>query len=154
MAVDDFLVTKDLCTKHKVWRQNNVGYSDTLTNFCDSFAKYKKQPNRYKNYKTTGSIICCMKHTTHKTLAGIVAGSPSIVGVVNGQQKSLPLSGFCDITNYLKYIKSPAERLTCYFGLHVFLSFGGVVRIGSNDYTTFDDDAMLDEIYDQTKHIK
>ena len=152
MAVDDFLVTDELCGQHKDWRNNNSGYPDNLTAFCNDFAKYKKQPNRYKHH-TPANIVSGALNTNNKAVVTTTRGERRINGYLNGQRIDLTLNGFCDITNYLKYIQTRTERLTCYFGLDTFLSFGGVVRIGNKDYTYLDKDYLMDDIYDQTAHI-
>ena len=131
MAVDDFIKTESLCHQHKQWRKYNPTCPDYLSGFCDAFAKYKKEPHRSRPSQS----------------ACIVTWINLGINIPNG------VKGFCDITNYLNYIKTHSERLTCYFGLHWFMIFGGVVRIGVNDYTSNNDDGFLDEIYNKTKHI-
>lgn len=153
MAVDVFFVTSELCHRHREWRKNNVNGWDYLTFFCDDFARYMNKQSRHKPFTPIESNIWMQLKLTNKSIITTTVGDLFVKGQICNQKFMERVSGFCDITDYLKYITTDIERQHCILGLWMFMDFGGIVRIGSKDFTFLDSTAMDNEILKLTPHI-
>lgn len=153
MAVNDFIVASDLCKRHRTWRKQFPNAWDYLTLFCDDFANYLNKPNRHKHGVPYTDNTWHQLQVKNNNMFIFKNGEIHIMGLILNMPYRERLGGFCDITDYLKYITTQNERRHCILGLWRFMEFGGVVRIGNKDFTFFDSTELDNEILKLTPHI-
>lgn len=145
MAVDDFLVTKKMCETHRYTRMAYPNNRDYLTGFCDDFAAYLGRPYRFKQCISPNSNKWNALNIVNKRVMPFNYVYKYIFGsMINGV--ILGVEGFCDITNYLYHIDTYGKKTNCLYGLYHFMDLGGVVRIGSLDFTKYDYADFVQEV--------
>lgn len=126
--MNDLFLTNELCKRHDEWKKKNQYGCDYLTKFYNNFEKVANK-TRLSFIK---ELMCTVKQLFRR----------------RDYRRS-----FCDITNYLNYIKTSDERIICIMGLWMFQGFGGVVRIGCFEYSITENATMDKEILKRTNYI-
>ena len=148
MAVNDFIVTCNMCETHKFIRQAYPNNYDDLTEFCDNFAAYLGKNTRRKSPESPNSNKWCGLNITNKYVhKGTGIYKYELGPRDDGQMDDV--EGFCDITNYLQYISlsgNKSYKINCLSGMFQFMLLGGVVRIGTLDFTIYDYSEFVQEV--------
>ena len=131
MAVNDFFITQKWFTKRDNYK------TPAFDTFFMSFFKYKgskidvisviqltkELDNLHIDNKNIIKMFDCFYKGKHNVLKGTVWDD---------------ITGFCDVTDFLKIIKNNDEKGYLIQALNDFISYGGIIRINDEDYSYLD----------------
>lgn len=150
MGLFVLIITDEWRAKHD---QLNASYDGNKTNeFNDFNGAYSKHYHDAQDFDIA---------TLATELSKIGINNKRIVKVFNylyvwtglkGDRRD-HITGFCDVTEFLKDIKSEYERDYCFEALKQFMHYGGIVRINEIDLVYDEVDELNQLIKDNTPNV-